>query len=177
MFYYWPQRKAKVMFLLVSVILLTGGSASVHAGIPPPPPGKHAPPRVCLSACWDTTPGKHAPPPGKHAPPGKQAPPRSWHPSPPRHMVNEQPVRILPECILVSIKFSLPSLWKTSKFEQGTQTINGWNHGAQHEEDWLGENPKDSLRRNQRFYWAERPMVQDSPVLPDYEQYHRCLSQ
>ena len=27
---------AKVMFLLVFVILLTGGSASVHAGIPPP---------------------------------------------------------------------------------------------------------------------------------------------
>ena len=38
---------AKVMFLLVSVILLTGGSASVHAGIPPPrsrhPPGADPP--------------------------------------------------------------------------------------------------------------------------------------
>ena len=38
---------AKVMFLLVSVILLTGGSASVHAGIPPPqsrhPPGADTP--------------------------------------------------------------------------------------------------------------------------------------
>ena len=29
---------AKVMFLLVSVILFIGGSASVHAGIPPPAP-------------------------------------------------------------------------------------------------------------------------------------------
>ena len=39
---------AKVMFLLVSVILSTGGAASVHARIPPPgrrPPGKEAPPK------------------------------------------------------------------------------------------------------------------------------------
>ena len=28
---------AKVIFLHLSVILFTGGSASVHAGIPPPP--------------------------------------------------------------------------------------------------------------------------------------------
>ena len=35
--YYRPQRSwGKVMFLQPSVILLTGGSASVHAGIPPP---------------------------------------------------------------------------------------------------------------------------------------------
>ena len=52
------------MFLLVSVILLTGGgvSTSVHAGIPTPPP------------------------------PGSRL----------RDTVNEQPVRILLECILVS---------------------------------------------------------------------------
>ena len=38
---------AKVMFLHLSVILFTGGSASVHAGIPPPqsrhPPGSRHP--------------------------------------------------------------------------------------------------------------------------------------
>ena len=34
---------AKVMFLHLSVILFTGGSASVHAGIPPPPGGTHPP--------------------------------------------------------------------------------------------------------------------------------------
>ena len=37
-YYYRPQRSwGKVMFLHVSVILFIGGSASVHAGIPPPP--------------------------------------------------------------------------------------------------------------------------------------------
>ena len=48
---------AKVMFLLVCVILFRGGggSASVHAGIPPP--------------------GKEAPPGSRH-PPRKEAPPR-----------------------------------------------------------------------------------------------------
>ena len=41
---YRPQRSwAKVMFLQVCVILFTGGSASVHAGIPPPP--EQTPPR------------------------------------------------------------------------------------------------------------------------------------
>ena len=50
--YYRPQRSwDKVMFLLVSVILFTGGrsSASVHARIPPPrsrhPGGRHPPGR------------------------------------------------------------------------------------------------------------------------------------
>ena len=46
---------AMVMFLLVSVILLTGG--------------------VCLSACWDTTPPGSRPPWSRH--------PRSKHPPPP----------------------------------------------------------------------------------------------
>ena len=41
---------AKVMFLLVSVILLTGRGV------------------VCLSACWDTTP-RSRPPPGSDPPP------------------------------------------------------------------------------------------------------------
>ena len=62
------------MFLLVPVILSTGVWG------------------VCLSARWDTTPlGAGTPP--------EQAPPRQQTP---RHMVNERPVRILLECILVT---------------------------------------------------------------------------
>ena len=53
---YRPQRSCgKVMFSQVCVILFTGGSASVHAGIPPwskhhPPPGADTPHR---RACWE----------------------------------------------------------------------------------------------------------------------------
>ena len=86
------------MFLLVSVILYTEG--------------------VCLSACWDTsspwsmhhhplgsTPQKHTPspprstqtPPEAHIPQEAHIPPGSRL----RHTVNERPVRILLECILV----------------------------------------------------------------------------
>ena len=64
---------AKVMFLLVSVILLTRG---------------------CLSQCML---GYHTPPPSRH-PPGADPHPGSRL----RHTVNEWPVRILLECILVS---------------------------------------------------------------------------
>ena len=86
---------------------------------------------VCLSACWDTPPGRQTPPdqappdqalPDQATPPGvvtppradtptplDQAPPRSRNPlqsrHPPgsrlQHTVNERPVRILLECILV----------------------------------------------------------------------------
>ena len=58
----------KVIFLHLSVILFTGGSASVHAGIPPdqappwhPPPTRHpSPPPRC--ACWEirSTGGRYA---------------------------------------------------------------------------------------------------------------------
>ena len=70
---------AKVMFLLVSVTLLTGG--------------------VCLNACWDTTPPGSRPDqeggtPLEADPPKKEAPPRI-------RSMNERPVRILLECILV----------------------------------------------------------------------------
>ena len=114
---------AKVNFLLVSVILLTG--------------------KVCLSACWEGStplpgrkhtgqreapslegstplPGRKHPHPGRKQPPGKEAPspptPEGSTPSPPegstppwkealppRHTVNERPVRILLECILLYI--------------------------------------------------------------------------
>ena len=71
------------MFLLVSVILLTGGgwwSDSVHAG-------KEAPPR------------KEARPQEGSTPLGRK--------QPPQHTVKERPVRILLECILVFF-FSFP---------------------------------------------------------------------
>ena len=89
---------AKVMFLLVSVILFTGGggSTSVHAVIPPP--GSTHPP------------GSIPPPPEADTLLGSTHPSGSMHPlSPPppgsrlRHTVNERPVRILLECILVIV--------------------------------------------------------------------------
>ena len=64
-----------------------GGSASVHAGIPPPPGSR--PPRA------DTPPG--ADPPGADTP-GADTP---RPPSRLQHTVYERPVRILLECILV----------------------------------------------------------------------------
>ena len=55
-YFYRPQRSwAKVMFLQASLILLkTGGSASVHAGIPHPPGRRHPPPHPPLK---ETPPG------------------------------------------------------------------------------------------------------------------------
>ena len=105
---YRPQWSwAKLMFLWVSVILLTGG--------------------VCHSACWDTqtpphphtptppwadTPSQEQTPPGTDIPPHlppEQTPLRSRHPpgvdtvpgSRLQYTVNERPVHILLECILV----------------------------------------------------------------------------
>ena len=102
---------AGVIFLHLFVILFTGGvSASLHAGIlprtrPPPkqtpleqttPRGRH--PRA------DTPCSRHSPtradtPPPEQTSPLEQTPPpvesRLWH------TVNERPVRILLECILV----------------------------------------------------------------------------
>ena len=101
---YRPQRSwAKVMFLQASLILSTGGSASVHAGIYPPDQrptlkSRHPPPKA------DTYPFPGPGPPGvdTHPPthPGPDPPP-----PPPgsrlQHTVNERSVRILLECILV----------------------------------------------------------------------------
>ena len=147
---------AKVMFLLVSVILSTGGSASVHAGIQPPcpgdpscqgdPPAKDTPcpgdppcqgdPSAKETPLPRRPPAKETPPPAKETPPPCQGdpsplprrPPYQGDPSPfketplprrpptkettlprrppppgsrLRHTVNERPVRILLECILV----------------------------------------------------------------------------
>ena len=101
--HYRPQRSwAKVIFLHLFVILFTGGgSASMHAGIPPPqirhPPFRHHPP------------GPGRPPPRPDRPPGtgqtpwtRQNPPIRYPPgSRLQHTVYEWLVRILLECILV----------------------------------------------------------------------------
>ena len=104
-FCYRPQRSCGQGNIFAGNMLSScsrgGGSASVHAGIPPPgevhPPGKH-----------------RAPPPGSTAPreahtplgstppcPGSTPPPRSRL----RHTVNERPVCILLECTLVLFCF------------------------------------------------------------------------
>ena len=90
---------AKVMFLHVSVILLTGGEGGLRAGPPgrentPDPPGPGRPP-------WEGE------PPRTRQTPRQGEPPRDQADTPPgrklQHTVNERPVRILLECILVSV--------------------------------------------------------------------------
>ena len=113
--HYRPQRSwAKVMFLQASVILSTGGdwggSASVHAGIPPGtrPPQEQTPLEQTPPG---TRPLEQTPPLGPDPlgpdPPQEQTPPGPDPPgadTPPEsrlwHTVNERPVRILLECIL-----------------------------------------------------------------------------
>ena len=86
---------AKVMFLHVSVILSTGG---VSGQAPPPGPGRHPP---------QTRPPRRENPPRDQAdPPPEQADPPQTRQTPLpgrrlQHTVNERPVRILLECILV----------------------------------------------------------------------------
>ena len=99
-YFYRPQRSwAKVIFSQACVknSVHRGGrvSASVHAGIPPPRT-RHTPlPR----------PGTH-PPGTRHTPPPQSRPPPETRHTPPgsrlQHTVNERPVRILLECILVT---------------------------------------------------------------------------
>ena len=129
------------MFLHASVILSTGGvSASVHAGIHNPPQSRHPP----SPGSKHTPPGADPPrdPPGSRLPradtpptradnPPSRHPLHSRHPLPPpgadtpreadtppgsrlRHTVNERPVRILLECILVTQYFcqSMNNLFK-----------------------------------------------------------------
>ena len=107
-----------IMFLQASVILLTGeGSASVHAGIPPPlgadtPPASRSrhlpweqtPPPGSRHPQEQTLPEADTPPcPPEQTPPGADTP-GSRHP-PPQSMlgdtVNARAVRILLECNLV----------------------------------------------------------------------------
>ena len=93
---YRPQRSCGQGYVFTRVCdsVKRGVSASVHAGIPTLPGGRH--------------------PPGADTPPWSRHPPRSRHPpgadTPPsrlRDTVNERPVRILLECILVFFKVPL----------------------------------------------------------------------
>ena len=89
--FYRPQRSwAKVIFLQASVCPRGGVSASVHAGMPPPPPGadprtRHTTPpqtRHTTPQTRHTTP----PPDQTHHPPGPDTPPphpRTRHTRPP----------------------------------------------------------------------------------------------
>ena len=116
--YYRPQRSwAKVMFLQASVILSTGGGlpqCMLGCQLPAPPPPeqrptptpqtRQTPPRTRQTPPGPETtldqadsPGTRDPPrPGRH-PPRPETPPGSRR----QHTVNERPVRILLECILV----------------------------------------------------------------------------
>ena len=87
---------------------------------------------VCLSACWDarpprtrhTTPWEQTPPgadpPRSRPSPGPGTPPPLGIRRP--HMVNERPVRILLECILVFIK----SAWKWKRVDRGPSQRSEW---------------------------------------------------
>ena len=86
------------MFLHVCVILFTGGVS----GQPPPGPGRHPPQAVRGPPDQADPPGtRQTPPPDKENPPHQADPPRRRL----QHPVNERPVRILLECILVSYRF------------------------------------------------------------------------
>ena len=63
----------KVIFLHPSVILFTGGSASVHAGIPTPTPREQTP-------LLEQTPPSSRPPLGADTLPRSRHPPKSRHP-------------------------------------------------------------------------------------------------
>ena len=74
---------SKVIFLHLSVILFTGGGASVHAGMPPPrttyppdyvPPRDYVPPQTTYPPGLRTTPRDYVPP-GTTYPPGLRTPP------------------------------------------------------------------------------------------------------
>ena len=98
---------AKVMFLLVSVILSTGGLPHCMLGYTPRTKRRH--PQTKSRPPPDQ---KQTPPEPKADTPGT----KSRHPPgpkadiplhPPRQTVNERPVRILLECILVLMQLSV----------------------------------------------------------------------
>ena len=111
-FYRLQRSWAKVMFLQASVILSTGGGLpqcmlGYHHHPPPPgadtprstPPGTRHPP-------WEQTLRSRHPPGSRNPSRSRHPPGADTHPPPPpgsrlRDTVNELPVRILLECILV----------------------------------------------------------------------------
>ena len=111
--------------IFTGVCLSTGGSASVHAGIYPPgsrPPPPGADPLQDQTPREQTRPPEQTPPNqtplGADTPPSEQTTPPTRHPlgadTPPpgsrlQHTVNERPVRILLECILVKTEMEFCS--------------------------------------------------------------------
>ena len=122
---------AKVIFLHLFVILFTGGGCLSQCMLgyhPHPPRSRHTPPGSRHPPQSRHSPGADTPSP-EQTPPGADTPPQQNTPHPPpkadtpsatsptpeadtpppppgsrlRHTVNERPVRILLECILVSI--------------------------------------------------------------------------
>ena len=108
--FYQPQRSSGegYVFTRVRDSVNRRGSASVHAGIPPhPPPRRQAPAQKQTPLEADTPPGKQTPSGSRH-PPGSRHHPWEADTTPPpgsrfQHTVNERPVRILLECILVNV--------------------------------------------------------------------------
>ena len=94
--FYRPQRSCGQgnIFVPVCHSVQGGVSVSVHAGIPlpqeetPTPPGADTPQE---QTPWEQTPPQSRHPPEADTPPGSRL----------QHTVNERPVRILLECILV----------------------------------------------------------------------------
>ena len=132
-----------------------GGSASVHAGMPhpqppPPPPQEQRPTppqtrqtprpgRPTHPPGPETHPQTRQNPPGPETRPLDQADPPDQADSPPgsrrQHTVNERPVRILLECILVFMLF-LVKIWPNNRlapppfwnwhFPSGKSFIRSW---------------------------------------------------
>ena len=102
----------KVMFLLMSVILLTQWGCLPQCMLGYHPPQEQSHPLGADTPQEQTPPGgRH--PPGADIPPGADTPQEQtplWSRHPPgsrlRHTVNEWPVRILLECILVFTNIS-----------------------------------------------------------------------
>ena len=114
---------AKVMFLHVSVILSTGGRVSGQA-----PPQDQA-----------DTPRQGEPPPGPGRPPPREGSLQ--------HTVNERPVRILLECILVEILLTISGCkaalgWELiCKLNSCNETLPIWKYVTLfkvHGHDWVG---------------------------------------
>ena len=108
---------AKVMFLLVSVVLLTGGCLP-QCMLGYHPPGADTPWSRHLPEA-DTPRTRHPPEqtPPEQTPPGAD-PPQKQTPPPGsrlRDKVNERPVRILLECILVSTKIICSNIQRTQE--------------------------------------------------------------
>ena len=111
--HYRPQTNLRRLYFYICLSFCSrGGYASVHARIPPPlplgadPPGSRPPEQIPHPPGADTPPSR--PPPREQTPTGSRHPPSSRIPpeqTPPREQrrLLLQTVRILLECILVSV--------------------------------------------------------------------------